>query len=276
MDPKQLKMVGLGVAVAVLAAGGVYWKTRDKKGTPMAATQAARLSKSEQRRQNRLKPAYVLPVGDLTIPLRPIDKEILDRAGKSFPGQSLTAEDVMPTSLALVTLYKEKPEDSSAVRNVRVDLERNNSFDENWELGSDGSVTRDVTAGRSYHDVWVLDADVWRLKRGLGATAGMVPHAIPKVTVALRPIDRQVLELTKKDIGMAVVNDAIPGAARVGVRRPVQSKAVSSAEIDLDRDGNVDEVWSLRGEVMRRVSPADNGDYTEDYILENDKWVRKF
>jgi hypothetical protein len=272
MDPRHLRMLGL--AVAIVAAGtGIYLFTSKKEQIPKEdpAEKAQAVARREKVRKSRDK---VVP--DLRVPLRPIDREILALAAKGFPGPDQVLRDALPKAAVNVNLIKDKPSDDGRVHQARLDLDRNTSTDEVWRFKEGGVVERDVTfEGKGTRDSYVLDGDAWKLTKGEGATAGAAPRPRELIMSDLRPLDREILALARKGINGSRSNDVLPGRdVRVDLQRGKQP-SVNRVEIDFDRDGMLDEHWSLGpGGVRRFVSPADNGKFTEQYELKGDQWSR--
>jgi len=96
---------------------------------------------------------------------------------------------------------------------------------------------------------------------------------IPKP--ALRDVDKAVSEWLGQDVGAGRHDDVDPDAAwRIDLVQAEGATYAGSIEVDLDRDGNVDEVWAVEGSsVTREVSPDDDGNRTKRYGWIMGNWI---
>lgn len=92
--------------------------------------------------------------------------------------------------------------------------------------------------------------------------------------LALRPNDLQVLALARKGIAGDKVKDALRGEWKVNLYRDAGQAGVNRLKIDLDHDDKWDEKWTFSGsEVKRQVAPADDENYTLEYLLGDGVWI---
>ncbi len=275
MDPKVLRMVGVGGAVVLAGAAVLYFRGSSDEEQQVAKSpeRAQAVAKRQERREKRqnLEPE----VEGVKVPLRPFDREVLTLVAQGISQPIQIGLDVLPKSMANVSLHKPNADASSPISSVRIDLNRDRSIDEVWKIREDGKIEREATVSRSrYKDLYVLDGDHWVLIRGSGATMLLQPHVIPTVAADLRPLDRQILELVGKNMQ---VFDALPGEpVKVSLVQQGRRKKITRVEVDLDRDNSSDERWTLMGKIRRRVSPDDDGKFSEEWELKDDKWVRRF
>ena len=97
--------------------------------------------------------------------LRPMDREILARAGKGISGDK--AKDAIRGRAWKVNLYQDAGH--SRVNRLKVDLDRDEKWDEKWTFTSDGGtdgVKRQVAPNddESYTEEYRLDGERWRRK----------------------------------------------------------------------------------------------------------------
>jgi hypothetical protein len=89
-------------------------------------------------------------------------------------------------------------------------------------------------------------------------------------TVPLRPVDELLLGVFAGN-EVPEGRDVMPDGPRVTLTKTPDGHG---ARVDLDRDGTWDEVWSIRAdEVLRYVSPNDDGDMSDRYSWANGEWV---
>lgn len=94
------------------------------------------------------------------------------------------------------------------------------------------------------------------------------PRPAPKVP--LRPVD-ELLIAVFEGRGVSPGQNLMPDGPRVDLS---EERNGSLARVDLDRDGSWDEVWSIRlDEIVRYVSPQDDGELTDRYSWMNGEWV---
>jgi hypothetical protein len=100
-------------------------------------------------------------------PLRPFDREIMESAHRSFPGDKL--KDAMPGRPFKINLYKE-PDEQFATR-LKVDLDRDDKWDEKWSISMKNGqqvVKRQVAPNddENYTIEYRLRGEAWMQKGG--------------------------------------------------------------------------------------------------------------
>lgn len=94
----------------------------------------------------------------------------------------------------------------------------------------------------------------------------------------LRPVDRDVLAWRKTaTITGDKAKDVLPGKPyKVDGYKDEGKTGISRVKIDLDRDGKWDEKWDFDGDkVKRKVAPADDENYQQEFRLDGDHWRPK-
>jgi len=98
---------------------------------------------------------------------------------------------------------------------------------------------------------------------------------------ALRPMDREILARVAKGISGGKGKDAIKGRSwKVNLYQDAGQSRVNRLKIDLDRDEKWDEKWTFLTDggqevVKRQVAPGDDEVYTDEYLLDGERWRRK-
>lgn len=113
---------------------------------------------------------------------------------------------------------------------------------------------------------------------GRPATAGQPAPAAANDPLALRPLDRRVLDRVKQGIAGDKVKDAFKSESyKVNLYREEGKVRV---KIDLDRDEKWDEKWDFESEggqeiVKRKVATRDDENYDQSYRLAGDRWQKE-
>ncbi len=101
------------------------------------------------------------------------------------------------------------------------------------------------------------------------------PSATPKPAPAAgRPVDRVVLGYQGRDLGTKKRKDVTKGKPfKVNVYQDDGHATANRAKADLDRDDRWDEKFTFDGdEITRKVSPADDEDYSESFRWNGSDW----
>lgn len=113
-----------------------------------------------------------------------------------------------------------------------------------------------------------------------GTTTNTAPANLPPGGIALRPMDRMILDRIQGAGGAipgSKVKDAFSSQAwKVNLYKDAGQSKVNRLKIDLNRNNKWDEKWTITGdEVKRQVAPADDENYTLEYRLRAGAWVPK-
>jgi len=99
--------------------------------------------------------------------------------------------------------------------------------------------------------------------------------------LALRPMDKEILDRIAGAASGDKVKDAFPGKAyKVNLYKENGATKFNRVKIDLDRDEKWDEKWSVDTDdgqevIKRQVAPGDDEKYTDEYRLKAGAWVPK-
>lgn len=155
---------------------------------------------------------------------------------------------------------------------AKVDLDRDEKWDEKWEL-KDGRVHRRIspTDDEQYTEERVLG--------GEGSATVAATPASPSSSAAasgLAPHEERIrarlaARATRK------VKDLLRGQGPKVNLYADNGKRWSRAKVDLDRDGKWDEKWTIFPDrsVEKKVAPADDERYTKTYSLTESGWQLK-
>lgn len=90
----------------------------------------------------------------------------------------------------------------------------------------------------------------------------------------LRSVDNAIFPMLGQPATSEKVKDAIPGAAKVSLYHDDKSGFYNRLKIDLNRNDKWDEKWTMKQGVVvkRQVAPADDENYTEEYVPEGGGW----
>ena len=100
------------------------------------------------------------------------------------------------------------------------------------------------------------------------APAPPAPARVPN----LRPIDRTMFAFRENAFRLGEKTDVRPQEPyRIDFDQ--RADAPPRVKLDLDRDGQFDEIWTYGSEVFREVSPADDGRWTERFRWDGMDWV---
>ncbi len=270
--------------VAVAGIGGIVLAARHCGGSsepqprpepePVATTTPSDPSTSH---------ATTPPPSTSTGELREVDREVLTAVGRAISNGK--QKDAFSNRPYKVNLYQDAGH--STPNRVKVDLDRDNQWDEKWSLDDGGTWKRQVAPAddEQYTAEYRLSADHGRWQtKDEAATPTVAEHPAPvdpSSTDALRPVDTSLLELAARPLGSSKKKDAFSGEAyKVNVYQDAGHTTPNRAKLDLDRDGKWDEKWDFGGSpsaltVKRHVAPADDEQYTDEYRLDNGHWVVK-
>jgi len=194
---------------------------------------------------------------------RELDRLVLQRVNAGLGTRE--QHDALPDNPARVDFVQQGT--MPTVSAVLIDLDRDGRIDERWQVID--AITRDVSPAddENYTETYTLDRGSW-IRPGQSAAA-RAPTG-PAYTA----IDETVLSMRGRDIGAPQIKDMTPGfPSRVALFQDPGEAGVNRAHVDLDRDGNWDERWTLGDEVTRERSPGDDEEYTETQRWTGSGWA---
>ncbi|MEW6283309.1 MAG: hypothetical protein AB1758_32170, partial [Candidatus Eremiobacterota bacterium] len=198
-----LKLVILGGVL--LAVGACYGLSRWMAASPR---REAPPEPAPVRATQRTSVASASPPGGLS----PLERKILGKAGQKIESDKI--KDAFPGSVK-VNLYQDDP--AVGINRAKVDLDRDDKWDEKWTFDAQGGVKREVSPheDEQYTEVYLLSGDRWVAE---GATPEPVASAQPPTRAgAMRPFDQGVVDRAGQKISGDKVKDAIPGSVKVNL-----------------------------------------------------------
>ncbi len=215
--------------------------------------------------------------------LRKLDREVLRLVKAGISGGKV--KDALQGWREKVNLYRDAGH--AGVNRLKIDLDRDEKWDEKWTIEADGAVLRQIAPNddERYTVELRLVGERWA---GADERAAVATPSEPAAEAAggqtqtLRAFDEPILALAERGISGAKVKDALKGRAyKVNLYRDAGQPGVNRLKIDLDRDDKWDEKWtfvkpgSRDGGVKRQVAPNDDEVYSVEYRLLHGKWVLK-
>ncbi|MBT3221283.1 MAG: hypothetical protein HN348_19545 [Proteobacteria bacterium] len=170
-----------------------------------------------------------------------------------------------------VNVYQD--EGKGSVNRAKVDLDRDEKWDEKWTFEA-GRVVRQDAPGddENYTQTWIFVNGAWAAE---GAEVPEVPKEEASPAAAQPAYHAVVFGYQGKDIGTTKLKDVTKGKPfKVNVYQDAGSSTVNRAKVDLDRDEKWDEKWTFgTDKVTRQVAPTDDENYTEVWVWNGLDWT---
>jgi hypothetical protein len=271
MKFKTFRILALGGVVAAVGGAVWFWPRTPAVEVPRGVTPEPAPPST---------PAPVMPApGPVAASsnLRSVDRDTLQLLRAGVGGDKL--KDAFPEQPYKVNVYKDAGK--SDANRLKIDLDRDEKWDEKWDLerGADGSlkVKRHVAPAddEQYTEEYRLSGDRWVGKDGTASPGA--PVAAVAGVVPLRDLDREILAVRDQPLGSDKAKDAIRGKSwKVNLYQDSGKRVPNRLKVDLDRDDKWDEKWDLDGTaVIRQLAPADDEKYTETFDLTADGWRKR-
>ena len=165
-------------------------------------------------------------------------------------------------------------DDGQRFNRLKIDLDRDELDDESWTIFADGHIERRAASGDdgNFDRHYRLDMTGW-----IDMKASPVPPSTSlSADDAMRDVDREMFALVKTLTPTAKVKDATKGKPYKINLYADDGQRFGRAKVDLDRDDRWDESWTWKDEsVERQVSPNDDENYTQIWVLSGEAWKRK-
>jgi hypothetical protein len=109
-----------------------------------------------------VSPAPSVELGAESLPVTEMDRAILARAGQNISGDK--QKDALPGRAYKVNLYKDAGQ--SRVNRLKIDLDRDDKWDEKWTLTGPGEAKRQIAPldDENYTLEYRLEGERWRKK----------------------------------------------------------------------------------------------------------------
>ncbi len=228
----------------------------------------------------------------------PMLAAILERLEQPMSGAKV--KDAFKGKSYKVNLYGS----GGKVERIKLDLDRDNSWDEKWSLETPGvleGLKRQISTAddnTSYDKELFYRGGVFRPKEGSEPAPSTGGETIPSdaggeapstggdpapAGEGLSASQRQLIEKVQAGIGGpgSKLKDPFKSGPKVNIYHDAGEPIPNRAKVDLDRDGKWDEKWNFEQtpdglKVKRQVSTGDDDSfYDKDYRLREGKWVLK-
>ncbi|MBP7632529.1 hypothetical protein KBA41_00045 [Candidatus Ozemobacteraceae bacterium] len=218
-------------------------------------------------------PDAKLPAGFVAV--RPMDVEILAAAAANISGDKV--KDAIRGRPWKVNLFKDPGQ--AKVNRVKIDLDRDDTWDEKWSWDPEGLQRQVAPADDEQYTIqtWYdVNLNAWSSVKPASGPAPTIAEAAPGVPakptdgLALRPMDTDILAVAAANISGDKVKDAAKGRTwKVNLYKDAGESQVNRVKVDLDRDDKWDEKWTWKnGTVTREVASNDDEVYDRTFILD--------
>jgi hypothetical protein len=264
----KLKTFLLLLVGGVVVCGGGSLFTMGTIGT-VAILDVASKKTDPPTSSARKKPSASTGAGSASKSTRAeVDKLLLGSGRRSLTGKK--EKDIASGKPYKVNLYQD--DGHQTVNRAKVDLDRDNKWDEKWTFSGDG-ITRQVSPNdnEQYSQEYQWTGSGWS-SAGSTATAGK--NSTKTGAKTGRAVDRYLLGQVGRDIGTKKLKDTTRGKPyKVNLYQDDGHSSVNRAKVDLDRDDKWDEKWTFKGDtVQRKVAPEDDEQYTRTLHWTGSGW----
>lgn len=250
------------------------YQRQEVAAAPTAADEQQRRASEAESRPNTPATAQTaaLPAG--AIALRPMDVEILAAAAANISGDKV--KDAIRGRPWKVNLFKDAGQ--AKVNRLKIDLNRNDKWDEKWSWDPEGLQRQIAPADDEQYTVqtWYdVNLNAWTSAKPTTGPAPALAETAPGIPspatdqFALRPMDTEIIAAAAAKISGDKVKDAIRGRSwKVNLYKDAGEAQVNRAKIDLDRDDKWDEKWTWKGsEITREIASNDDEAYDKKFLL---------
>lgn len=268
-----LALVGLGGAGL---AGGTGWWWSNRPPPPPPAEAAA-----------------VVPAADAATPAATAEAHVAQAL--SYAGRDLGTDKLKDASAGRpykINVYQDAGQPTA--NRLKVDLDRDERWDEKWTFEPGGGVLRQVASADDevYDRELRWDGSAWRgpgedaassaadpptseagsAEAGAaGATAGAAADPL----AALPTYERVALSWAGRSISGDKLKDATKGESyKINVYQDEGRTAANRLKVDVDRDDKWDEKWTFHddGTISREIAPNDDEQYTARQVWTGGAW----
>lgn len=263
-----LGLVGLGAA-GVLGTLGWWWSNR-----PVPPPHSIASTPSAPAAAAANPPSHPANAGVVDYQV-----EAMSWAGRNVGSDK--AKDVSAGKPYKINVYQDAGHGTA--NRLKVDLDRDDKWDEKWTFGNDGSIRREVAPADdeiyAYEQVWT--GSEW--SGGPPSEDEFPPVDPPEEPaadagpLALLPAAEQAAMGWKgRALGSDKLKDVTKGESyKINVYQDAGQATANRLKIDLDRDDKWDQKWTFHddGQVSREVAPNDDETYTIAEVWGSGGWV---
>jgi len=172
-------------------------------------------------------------------------------------------KDVRPDSSYKINIYQD--DGHTTVNRAKVDIDRDDKWDEKWTFKDDGSITRDISSkDDEQYDV----TSSWPESKAKDSSTRTSQKQ--KTTCA-----DQAFSWKGKNIGGKKKKDVTKGQkCKINLYQDTGTSSVNRLKIDLDRDDKWDEKWTFKddGSITRKVASKDDEQYDIEQAWSGSEW----
>lgn len=167
MKFKTFRMIVVGalVATSIGVVVGVSTCCKKEDDKPVAKVEEKKPKVEKTAEPKKAEPTSASTSSEPASPnaLRPMDKDILDRLAQAATTDKV--KDAFPSKTYKVNLFRENG--ASKFNRVKIDLDRDDKWDEKWTIEDDGDIKRQVAPAddEKYTDEYRLKAGTWVAKK---------------------------------------------------------------------------------------------------------------
>ncbi|HEY5922957.1 MAG TPA: hypothetical protein VIV11_14860 [Kofleriaceae bacterium] len=220
---------------------------------------------------------------------RGYDAEVIAWSKKSIAGDKV--KDASKGKPYKINLYKDAGK--KTVNRAKVDINRNDKFDEKYTFDGD-KITLEIAPAddeqytKTYH--WTGTAWLPEGATPAQAEADPLPAAGPETPVPVtdkpgnikldlpaRGYDAEVIAWKDKAIASDKEKDVSKGKSyKINVYKDAGNTNVNRAKVDINRNDKFDEKYTFEpNKITLQRAPADDEKYTETYHWTGDGWTKK-
>jgi hypothetical protein len=268
-------------ALVVVAGGAGVMCFRSSSSEDPAESKRAAAASERQRMRTEAATQPLMPIAPRVAPvttptptaaLPAIDQEVMAVVART--AVQAKVKDASQGKPYKVNLYSD---DGKRFNRAKVDLDRDEKWDESWSFGANGSIEKQVSDNDNdkYDRTLYLLYGQWSTL-ATAAPPAPTPAATPVVAATQLPaIDQDVIALVGRTPVQEKIKDATKGKPYKVNLYSDDGKRFNRAKVDLDRDDKWDESWTFdeTGGTEKKVSTTDTENYDRSYRLNGDRWV---
>jgi len=256
-------LLGVGGVVILGTLGGMGLVSTGVIGAGVLVGTAAKQAREVEAAQPQPQ-----PVQPVAAPVAPAPAQTSESVALSYQGKNILSpklKDVTKGKPYKINVYQD--EGHTTVNRLKIDLDRDDAWDEKWTFDSDG-ISRQVAPN---DDEVYGEPQTWT---GSGWTGDVDPAPAPAPATGMSPIEAAAMAYKGRNLGSKKLKDVTKGKPyKINVYQDDGKTTANRLKIDLDRDDQWDEKWTFDGDgVTRQVASADNETYDVEQAWTGSGW----